>query len=316
MFPIPPAIEDGNVAGHTVGAGRALTWTFACLILMVLAATALALWRGRGSAIREYEDREARLGMVLAEETQRAFRAADLVIAAAAEQIQGSGIATSDDLRRDMSNEGFHTELEQRLRNLPQLEALTIIDSDGQAVNTSRFWPSAGRDLSASDVFRHFRVQSDNGPYVSSPEIGRLSGEWTFFLARRIVGRDGRFVGIVSGTVSLNYFSELFDTIDRDNGQLITLLRQDGTVVISPALIGRRMAEDSRWYQVLAAGGGLYESIGFASDAPLSTSVHPLRDYPLVINVINVGTGTGNGIALGGWRRQALYIGLGSAFVI
>jgi len=310
-----PATEDRNVTGQTVGAGRALTATFVCLILMVLAATVLALWEGRRSAVRAYEDREVRLGIVLAEQAQRSLQAADLMVAATVDQIQASGIETDDDLRREMMGEDVHTELRQKLRNLPQLEALTIQDANGQAVNTSRFWPSAGRDLSPGDVFRHFQGQSDNGPYLSNPERGRLSGDWTFFLARRIVGRDGRFIGIVAGTISLKYFSELFDTVDRDNSVLITLLRRDGTIAVlhprSAAFIGRRLPDDSQWFQVLASGGGLYEAIGFVSGAPRSVSVHPLRDYPLVIDV-----GTDNEIALAGWRRQTLYIGFGATFVV
>jgi signal transduction histidine kinase/CheY-like chemotaxis protein/HPt (histidine-containing phosphotransfer) domain-containing protein len=310
-----PGTEDRTLAGPTGGAGRALTATFVCLILLVLAATALAMWEGRRSAIHEYEDREVRLGVVLAEQAQRALQAADVVIEATVDQIQANGIDTADDLRRVMASEAVHTELAQRLRNLPQLEALTIQDSNGRAVNTSRFWPSAGRDLSPGDVFRHFRGQSDNGPYLSIPENGRLSGDWTFFLARRIVGRDGQFVGIAAGTIALKYFADLFDGVDRDNSVLITLLRRDGTIVVlhprSPAFIGRRLPDDSQWYKILASGGGLYDAIGYVSGEPRSTSVHPLRDYPLVIDV-----GTDNYIALAGWRLQALFIGAGATCVI
>ncbi|MEA2739384.1 MAG: two-component system, sensor histidine kinase [Acetobacteraceae bacterium] len=315
MFAIPPAAEDRNVAGQTVVAGRALVGTCVCLILLVLAATGLTIWEGRQGAIHEYEDRESRLGSILAEQAERALQAADLVVETTVEQIQSTGIETDADLRREIPTESFHNELSQKLRNLPQLEALTIQDTDGRAVNTSRFWPSAGRDLSGGDVFRHFHNGPDNGPYLSAPDKGRLSGNWTLFLARRIVGRDGRFVGVVAGTISLKFFADLFDAINHDDSVLITLLRRDGTIVVlhppSPAFIGQRLPADSQWYQVLASGGGLYQAIGAVSGTPRSTSVHLLRTYPLVIDV-----GTDNNMALAGWRRQAMYIGLGSAFVI
>jgi uncharacterized iron-regulated membrane protein len=132
MSATPAATNDRNVAGQTVGATRALTGTFVCLILMVLAATAWAIWEGRRSAIREYEGREVRLGTVLADQARRTLAAADMVVAATVDQIQASGIETGDDLRRTMSNEQVNTELGQKLRNLPQLEALTIQDSDGR----------------------------------------------------------------------------------------------------------------------------------------------------------------------------------------
>jgi signal transduction histidine kinase/DNA-binding response OmpR family regulator len=319
-MPAAPSATDnravsGQVAGQSVGTGRALIGTFVCLILMVLAATASAVWETRRSAIHEYEDREVHLGIVLAEQGQRALQAADQVVAAAVDQIQANGIETDDDLRRAMAGEDAFRELGQKLRNLPQLESLTIMDSSGRAVNTSRFWPSAGRDLSGGDVFRHFQSKSDNGPYISRPQKGNLSGDWSFFLARRLVGHDGRFLGTVNGTISLRYFADLFDAADRENSLSIGLLERDGTIVMAhpraPELVGRHLPENSHWHQVVAAGGGVFEALSFRNGAPSSIAVNPLRDYPLVIDVATV-----KNVALAGWRLQALYTCLESALVI
>jgi signal transduction histidine kinase/DNA-binding response OmpR family regulator len=302
-------------SGETAGAGRSLIGAFATLILLVLAFTVFAIWDGRRTTIREYQDRQVRLGIVLAEQAGRALQAVDLVVSATAEQIRAAGIQTDDDLRREMATNEAHLGLLQKLRNLPQLEALTVIDSHGRAVNTSRFWPSAGRDLSTGDVFRHYQGQAIHDPYLSSPQNGLLSGEWNFFLTRRITGRDGRFLGIVSGTISLKYFSEFFQAVDGDDGALITLLRRDGTIlVLYPSLamlVGHSLPVESPWYGMLAAGGGIYNALGYATGVSRSTSVHPLRDYPLVIDV-----GIDNDLALAGWRRQALYIGLGAAIIV
>lgn len=194
--------EKPTAAGQTTGAGRALVGAFACLILLVLAASTLAIWDGRGNAVHSYEDRQARLGIVLAEQTGRALQAVDLVVAATVEQLQASGIETVADLRRATASEDFHTELGEKLRNLPQLEALAVQDADGQAINTSRFWPSIGTDLSGSDIFRHFHIQPGKDPYLTKPEQGRLGGTWTVFLGRQITGRDGRMIGIVTAVIA------------------------------------------------------------------------------------------------------------------
>ena len=301
---------------HNAGAGRALTGVFAGLILLVASATTLAVWDGRRTTIRMYEDRQTRLGIVLAEQTGRALQAVDLVLAATVDQIQASGISTVDALRRDLAAEAFHTELRQKLRNLPQLDALTVQDAEGRVVNTSRFWPSIGTDLSASDVYRHVHAATGNEPYLSNPEIGRLGASWTVFLARRIADRDGNFVGIVTAAIALNYFSEFFAAVDTDASSLITLLRRDGTILVlhppTPSLVGRRLPAESPWYQALAVGGGFYKTAGLVNGgAARSTSVRPVRDYPLVIDI-----GTDDEVALADWRRQTLFIGLGAAVVI
>jgi signal transduction histidine kinase/CheY-like chemotaxis protein/HPt (histidine-containing phosphotransfer) domain-containing protein len=307
--------DDPAVAREPGGAGLALIGAFACLILLVVAATAFALWDGRRTTIHEYQDRQVRLGNVLSAQVERSLQAVDLVVAATIEPIQAAGIETDDDLRRQFATNQIHTELVRKLLNLPQLEALTVLDSQGRAVNTSRFWPSAGKDLSAGDAFRHYQGSSVQDPYISALENSRLAGEQTFFLTRRITGRDGRFVGIVNAAISLPYFADFFEAVDGDYGALITLLRPDGTILAlyprAPAYVGRRLPARSLWYKVVAHGGGLFEGLGYLGGEARSTSVHLLRDYPLVIDV-----GIDNGIALSDWRRQAMYVGLGSTLVI
>jgi signal transduction histidine kinase/DNA-binding response OmpR family regulator len=302
-------------AGDASGATQVLSGAFICLVLLVLVAALLAVWDGRQSAIRESEDRQTRLGVVVAEQTARAMQAADAALAATVTQIQTSGIATVDDMRRDAATEAVHRDLMEKLRNLPQLDALTLQDSTGRAVNTSRFWPSAGTDLSASDVFQHFRDTNDDGPYLSKPQQGRLSGQWTVLLGRRIRGRDGRFVGVAVGAIALTYFSDFFATVDPDNREIITLLRRDGTILVrhpqAPDFVGQTLPAGSPWHLMVAAGGGLYDAQGPFNGTARSTSVRPVRDFPLVID-----TGTDAAIALAESQRQAVFIGLGSAVAI
>jgi signal transduction histidine kinase/DNA-binding response OmpR family regulator len=315
MLGTTPITEGSSHTRDHPGPARVLDGAFICLISLVLVAALLAVWDGRQAAIREYQDRQARLGMVIAEQTARAMQAVDAVLSATVAQIQTSGVNTDEDLRRDTATEALHRDLMEKLRNLPQLNAITLQDSTGHAVNTSRFWPSAGTDLSAGDMFQHFQKTSDDGPYLSKPEQGRLSGQWTVLLGRRIRGRDGRFAGVAVGAISLTYFSDFFATVDPDNREIITLLRRDGMILVQhpQALdsVGRTLPSGSQWYSVVNAGGGLYEGSGLMAGSARSTSVRPVRDFSLVID-----TGTDAAIALAGWQRQAVFIGMGSAVAI
>jgi signal transduction histidine kinase/DNA-binding response OmpR family regulator len=310
-----PTIEQQPRTGPPPGASRLLGGSLICLILLVLVAAFLAAWDGRQTAVSDYQERQTRLGVVLAEQAARALQAVDLVVAATVTQIQSGGIATAEDMQRQMASETVHQELKQKLQNLPQLDAITLEDATGHAVNTSRFWPSAGSDLSENDLYRHFRETSDNGAYLSQPGQGRLSGQWTVLLGRRITGPDGRFVGVAVGAVSLQYFSDFFAAIDSGDRDLITLLRRDGTILVAhppaPGFVGERLPADSPWYSTVATGGGLFAGPAFVSDTARSVSVRPVRGYPLVID-----TATDEAMALAGWQRQTLFIGLGSCVFI
>ena len=312
MFRAASSSTGPAAAADTGGATRVLSGAFACLVLLVLAAALLAVWDSRQSAIRDAEERQARLGVVIAEQTARAMQAADTALAATVTQIQSSGIETPDQMRHEAATEAVHRELVEKLRNLPQLDAITLQDATGHAVNTSRFWPSAGTDLSPSDVFQHFRDTDDDGPYLSKPEEGRLSGQWTALFGRRIRSRDGQFIGVAVGAIALTYFADFFATLDPANREVITLLRKDGTILVrhplGPGLVGQTLPAGSSWYNAVAAGGGLDDPPSPFNGSTRSTSVRPVRDFPLVIN-----TGADTAISLAGWQRQAVFIGLGSA---
>src|SRR5205085_11302119 len=63
---------------------------------------------------------------------------------------------------------------------------------------------------------------------------------------------------------------------------------------------------NSQWYSRLEHGG-TYRSQGYFDGVIRVISVHPLRDYPLVVNIT-----ASEDAALAHWRLQAAFIGLGA----
>ena len=67
------------------------------------------------------------------------------------------------------------------------------------------------------------------------------------------------------------------------------------------------MPQGSPWHDVVAHGSGFYRSPGYFQSGARFVAVHPLRDYPLVVNV-----GMLESAALATWKRRATLIGLGT----
>jgi len=63
----------------------------------------------------------------------------------------------------------------------------------------------------------------------------------------------------------------------------------------------------SPWYKLVAAGGGHYWSPGYFDGQARFVAVHPLHDYPLVVDVAVSETA-----ALAHWDRRATLIGIGT----
>ena len=137
------------------------------------------------------------LGTVLAEQTVRSIQAIDLVLQQTQTMVVAGGADNPEKFREAAATEEIHSFLRERLKALPQANAITVIGADGALVNTSRTWPVQVIDLSGRDYFTW--AQQDSGPriFISTPEVGTSSGDRSFFLARRVEGAGGEFIGLI-----------------------------------------------------------------------------------------------------------------------
>jgi signal transduction histidine kinase len=289
---------------------RRLSLVGVALIVIILVAAIVAAWDLRNDAIRDYQRDTGNLGVVLAEQTSRALQAVDLVVQETRDRVLATNVETPEQFRRLMAGEDTHHFLVDRLKNLPQAEAVILVGADGKLVNFSRTWPIPPLDLTDRDYYSHFRHEDDPGAFISEPAKSRITGAWTIFLARRINGPGGAFLGSVVSAIKLRYFEDFYGAISLQNNGSVTVVRRDGTILVRyPATeeqIGHKMPANSQWYGRLASGGS-YRSQRYFDDVIRVVSVHPLRDYPLVVNVT-----ASEDAALAHWRLQTGFIALGA----
>jgi signal transduction histidine kinase/CheY-like chemotaxis protein/HPt (histidine-containing phosphotransfer) domain-containing protein len=304
--------------------GKALTWGLFGLIALVFAVAWIGVWQAHTAIITEYQTRQTRLASVLAEQTRRAIQTVDLVIMGTVQLIEASGNINEAGLRATMGTEAAHQELLQKLTNLPQLESLAVLGADGIVINQTADWPSTRNEPIVSDIIRHYQGSAQGSakgkspgrdPYLGGLADGRLGKNETIHLARRITEQDGRLIGFVVASISLKYFSDFFEEIDPKDIGVFSLMDRDGTLLAihpgQPTLIGQRMPANSGWFQVLAAGGGVFQGDSFATGKARSLSVRTVPDYPLVQNV-----GIRADQVLSGWRRLVVFVSLGSGLLI
>jgi hypothetical protein len=152
------------------------------VVLGLVLASGIGIWLLRQGAIADTEDDDNRLGVVLAEQTARTLQSVDLVLQDLAGQIASLGVHDRDSLHALFGGKDVHEALQQRLSDLPQASALSVLDSTGHFVNQSRPWPTPDYTVDDRDYFRYFASTADPNPYISEPEIGRISGVPTVFL--------------------------------------------------------------------------------------------------------------------------------------
>jgi diguanylate cyclase (GGDEF)-like protein len=279
----------------------------AILIVGSLVAVAATIWHLRSDALAETRRDNANLALVLGEQTERAVQAIDLVVRELQDDIANMNFESPQAFERALAGESFHQLLANRVNRLPQADALAVMSARGMLVNSSRTWPVGVVDLTDRDYYQHFRDVDDHHAYIGAPVQGRLKGAgWAVYLARRINGADGRFLGLVLSAVQLKYFEDIYNSINLPESFM--LARSDGAVLVRHPAVKRGVSvvvpRNSPWHEKVAEGGGHFLSLGHFEGAPRLVSVRPLRDYSLVLSV-----GVTEGVALAAWRKQATFIG-------
>jgi diguanylate cyclase (GGDEF)-like protein len=313
QLPLAAAIRSRASAVLTSGAAFLIPSGVALTFLALLAVGG-TIWQRRASTLEEAQRDIANLALVLGEQTVRSVQAVDLVIRDLHDDIVEMNIATPAAFGEIVGTEEIHRTFKNRLARLPQAEAIALLDAAGKVVNLTRSWPPPRVDLSDRDYYQHFHAQDDPNAYISAPIRNKVSGLWNVVLARRIDARDGRFLGMIIGVVSIEYFEKIFRAINLPRHEAFTLLRRDGTILVRyPDKIrraGQVIPAHSPWFALVADGGGRLASAGDIDGVRRMVAVQPLKDYPLVVDVAVT-----EGAVLAGWRREALFIGFGTLVV-
>jgi PAS domain S-box-containing protein len=302
-----------NAQGRTrpFRSGRGLALGVGIFIAVTIIAACLAIWNLREDRIADEMHDAQRLGIVLAEQTARAIQAVDLVVQQTRAIVLAQGVQEPDQFRERMATKDVHDYLASRLKNLPQANAIALIDDAGKLTNVSLAWPVPVLDAADREYFRYLRDHNVSDAFIGPPVRNKVNGEWTITIAHRINGPNGEFLGVATAYIEAHYFADFYKAISARDGESISLFRRDGTLISRfpdlDAKIGEKISTASPWYKTLADGGGTYRTPGYVGAVPRIISVQPVHGYPLAI-----ATGISEDVALAPWRHQSTIIAIGA----
>jgi hypothetical protein len=203
--------------------------------LVLIGLVSLAILHQRDVALDVAEQANQAFGVALAEQAERTMQAADLVLQEAVAKGDPASVDSAGAFSAAFGSAEMHDFLVDRLRNLPQADALSVVDATGKLVNFSRAWPVPDIDLADRDHFQYFSTHDDHTPFISQPTRSRADESWTIYLVRRINGASGTFRGLILCAIKLSYFNDLYRAITPSDGGSTSLLRRDGTILTRTA---------------------------------------------------------------------------------
>jgi diguanylate cyclase (GGDEF)-like protein len=181
------------------------------------------------------------------------------------------------------------------------VDGMLYAASDGKILNTVRHFPPKKNDnVSAREPFRYFSQNNDLATFYTIPTLVPADGKWRLGVSRRINGKDGHFLGIVTAGISVESLVAYYqDTaIKLGEGVAIALYRKQDQILLAhypenETILGK--ANPARFIsQSAAATGPLDKAIhthepGFAEHFNFSNERLRLfqksTDFPLILGI-------------------------------
>jgi len=278
------------------------------LIVVLLGTNAAVILDLRKSELLHEEDQLKNLSLVLAEQADRSFQSVDLVISSVSDEMTAEGVTDAASFDRIMAGHDIHLLLREKKVGVAQLDAVTVINRDGKVVNFSRFWPAPDLNDADRHYFQAMKADPDLNRYVTEPVQNRGTGTWTVFLAHRVNGVNGEFLGLIIGGIELRYFEDFYRAISSGEGGSFALQRLDGVMLVRfppTDAIGKIFPGSQR---LLPDGvSAVLPKISPVDEETRVLAVHRLVDYP----VFAVATKT-KAAALANWLGIARLMSLGA----
>jgi PAS domain S-box-containing protein len=267
------------------------------LIAVIAFGTAILVSNFRDRALVEAKHELNATAFIIAEHCEGAFQSVELVQRNVVERMQSLGVTSSESLGRLMSGVETHLMLKDMISGVPQLDALLIVNSSGRLVGSSGFWPVP--DISETDREYFKALTSDGGLllFLSEPARSRVTGVWTTYLARKLVGPHGEFIGMIVGVIGLHHFEQFFESISIGKEVAIALFRSDGTLLAREPRVESAIGRNS-------GQAALFQDHWSVADGgDQLAALEALTHYPVVVSVTATAAA-----ALAQWQHEAKII--------
>jgi diguanylate cyclase (GGDEF)-like protein len=169
-----------------------------------------------------------------------------------------------------VSREIRHLILFDHAASAKHFGAIQVFDADGNLTIDASTLDPQPENRGDEEYFRVHRDNPEAGLYIARPMLHR--GAYAIVLSRRISGHDGRFLGVVAGSIRFSYFHELFGRLRLGPGDTITVLRRDRTIIMRTPfdldIIGRNLTEQPTWDRENLPPNGSYAGVGPVDPTP------------------------------------------------
>lgn len=236
-------------------------------LIMTASVLGVVAWKAldaRKTALARGQTDTLNIAHSLAEHATHAIQSADIAMGGMAELLR----------YREPPQERFNRYLADTVSALPQLREIGVLDANGKWLYSSL--PQALlHHNSDRPYFSYHRETPGNALRINEPLQSRQTGRSTIILSKRIDRQDGSFAGVLTAAIDSDYFDQFYRMFQLGPAGSISLLRDDGVVLIrwplsekntslaSPELFFTRLKQSpAGYYKITSPIDGTEKYIG------------------------------------------------------
>jgi diguanylate cyclase (GGDEF)-like protein/PAS domain S-box-containing protein len=194
---------------------------FFCLLLCAIwAGIYFQLHSTYDQVVRTAERDRSNLARAFAEQVKSSVRGIDLSL-----------LALREEWRRDPVH--FHAAVQRQqsyfIRDVSF--QIGVIDASGMLMYTNLDPHAAPVSLADREHFRVHRERGIDELFISNPLLGRVSNRWSIQFTRPIIDPEQGFAGVIVMSVSPDYFSRFYDSINLGEHGVVALVKMNGVVM-------------------------------------------------------------------------------------
>lgn len=216
--------------------------------------------------------------------------------------------AKRDDLK-DVSPAIRHLALFDRAVAVPYRGDILLLDKRGDVIADSASIEPRKGNYSDREYFRSHIDDPSPGMMISRPFRSRSHAqEWRISFSYRTNDERGEFTGVAEAAMHLNYFNQLFKSLNIGHGGTVNLVSRDGILLaqeppLADDLIGKDFSNRPNFVRILREGNGSFTSVSAQDQKPRLYTFSQVGDLPLIV-VVALSTQE----VFASWKRTALLV--------
>lgn len=215
--------------------------------------------------------------------------------------------AKRDDLK-DVSPTIRHLALFDRATTVPYKGDILLLDKHGDVIADSASVEPRKGNYADREYFQSHLQDPNLGMMISRPFRSRSAAkDWRISFSYRLNDDQGGFMGVAEAAMRLNYFSQLFKSLNIGHGT-VNLVSRDGILLaqeppLADDMIGKDFSNRPNFVRILREGNGSFTSISSVDQTQRLYTFSQVGNLPLIVVVA-----LSSQEVFASWQRTALLV--------